>query len=151
MLKVPAIYIYIYNEGKKSERICLSKLRMLFCDSPFLLLVFASTRFVLRSDEFRTTFCIDIRLNVRHWPRFTFKKFISSVSVIDTEASGIRPLLQVYTRVISMPTGFFRSHAIRPRALNTCINHFLCAWLCPRGADEQLISLVSEREILLER
>ena len=59
---------------------------MLFCDSLSSLLVFANklSVYVVNSDEFRATYCIDMRLDIGHRPYFSDKELINVISVVDT-------------------------------------------------------------------
>ena len=45
-----------------------------------------STLYVANGDEFGTTHCVDMRLNIWHWPSFANKELINSSSVVDTKA-----------------------------------------------------------------
>ena len=44
-----------------------------------------STLYVANCDEIRTTYCVDIRLNIRHRPCLANKELVNSSPVIDTE------------------------------------------------------------------
>ena len=47
-----------------------------------------STLYVALCDEFRTTHCVYMRLNIGHWPCLSDKELVNSSPVIDTETWG---------------------------------------------------------------
>ena len=88
-----------------------------------------SALYVTNSNGFCTTYNIDVRLDVRHRARFTYKELINIVPVIDTEPRG-SVAFRNYTHGLSPCARGFFDDAISFHALNTCINNFLCSWIC---------------------